>query len=270
MFRFGQRVLVAIYALLIGLPIILVFMTSLKTTQDFYLNPIGLPEAIVFDNYVRMFQQNNLMVYFKNSVIVTASTMVLVLFFASLISYVVMRTSGWKSAALYGFFVVGMMLPAQVNMIPLYGVVDRLGLLNKLSGLILVSTTAFLPVAVFIIGGFMKTLSKDMIEAASIDGASEWHMYTRIALPLSAPSLATAAIFVFVMVWNDLLYPLLFITSRANKTLPLALLDFRGEYFTNYPMIFAGVLLASVPVVVTYIFLQKYFVAGMTAGASKG
>ncbi|MFZ5946272.1 MAG: carbohydrate ABC transporter permease [Bacillota bacterium] len=270
MFQYGKRMLLVIYAALIIVPMSVVVFTSFKTTKAFYLDPLGFPKEGTLNNYYHMFERANMFVYFKNSVIVTASTILLVLLLASMISYAVMRLKGWKGNLLYSFFILGMMLPAQVNMIPLYGIVKQLNLTNSLFGLIIVSSTAFLSVAVFIIGGFMKTLSHDMIEASSIDGASEWQIYSKIALPLSAPALATAAIFLFVMVWNDLLYPLLFITDIKLKTLPLALLDFQGEYLTNYPMIFAGVMIASIPVVITYIFLQKYFVAGMTAGASKG
>lgn len=270
MFRFGKKILLFIYATLIVVPMTLVIFTSFKNTKAFYLNPIGIPKEFITDNYINMFERANMLVYFKNSVIVTGSTIIIVLLLASMISYAIMRIKGWKGNLLYSFFILGMMLPAQVNMIPLFGIVSKMGLTNSLLGLIIVSSTAFLSVAVFIIGGFMKTLSHDMIEASSIDGASEWQIYSKIALPLSAPALATAAIFLFVMVWNDLLYPLLFITDNTLKTLPLALLDFQGEYLTNYPMIFAGVMIASIPVVIAYIFLQKYFVAGMTAGASKG
>ena len=155
-------------------------------------------------------------------------------------------------------------------MIPLYQLVFDLGLTNSLTGLIIVNTSVTLPVAVFILTGFMKSLPKSLFEASTIDGASNWQMYTKIAMPLSLPSLSATAIFLFVMVWNDLLYPLLFITNKEYKTLPLALLEFQGEYMTNYPMLFTGVMIASAPMVIAYIFLQRYFIAGMTAGSVKG
>src|SRR5690625_5212890 len=187
-----------------------------------------------------------------------------------MVSFVIMRLSNWKGALLYGLFILGLMIPNQVNMIPLYGVLDNLGLLNSLLGLILVTVTSTMSVSVFIIGGFMVTISKDMVEAGALDGASEWQLYTRIAIPLSLPSMAVAGIFVTVISWNDLLYPLLFIHSPGLKTLPLALLGFQGEYLSNYPMIFTGVVIASIPMIVAYVFLQKYFVEGITAGAIKG
>lgn len=265
-----KKILVLLFALLIIIPVFMVVITTLKTSDYFYLDPTGLPDPVTFQNFIAIVLENNLHIHFLNSLIVSVSTILLCLFVASLVSYVIMRLKGWKSALLFGLFILGMMLPAQVNMIPLYGVLDTLGLLNSLIGLILVSTTTFMPVVVFIVAGFMKTIPGSMIEASTMDGASEWQIYWKVALPLSAPAMATAAIFVGVMVWNDLLYPLLFVASPDKKTLPLSLLDFQGEYFTNYPMIFSGVLIASIPMIILYIFLQRYFMEGITAGANKG
>lgn len=270
MFKITRNSLVIIFALLILIPLLFVVMTTLKKSDSFYVNPTGWPKSPSLSNYFSIILQENLQLNFMNSVIVTVATVFLGLLCASMISYAIIRITGWKSGFLYSFFILGMMLPAQVNMIPLYGVMDYLKLTNSLPGLVLVTTTLVLPVAVFIIGGFMKSLSHEMIESSAIDGASEWIIYQKIALPLSLPALATSAIFAAVISWNDLLYPLLFVNNNSLKTLPLALLDFRGEYLTNYPMLFSGVLLASIPICIFYVFFQRYFVAGMTAGATKG
>jgi raffinose/stachyose/melibiose transport system permease protein len=192
------------------------------------------------------------------------------LFFASLIAYAIARIGGKRGFLIYGLFALGMMVPAQVNMIPIYALGYKLHMTNSLTGLIVVSVSVYIPVAVFILSGFMKELSREMFEASAIDGAGEWKMFTRIALPISMPSVAATAIFLFVMIWNDLLYPLLFITEKTKRTMPLALLQFQGEYVTNFPAIFAGVVIASAPMVMAYVLLQRYFVAGMTAGSVKG
>jgi raffinose/stachyose/melibiose transport system permease protein len=147
---------------------------------------------------------------------------------------------------------------------------DRMGLLNSLLGLILINIVVTLPVAVFILGAFMRTLPKEIYEATAIDGAGPWRIYRSVVMPLSMPSIAATGIFLFVIHWNELLYPLLFINSPEKKTLPVALLDFQGEFLTNYPLLFTGVVIASFPVVITYLLLQRYFVAGITAGAVKG
>jgi raffinose/stachyose/melibiose transport system permease protein len=155
-------------------------------------------------------------------------------------------------------------------MIPQYVLFDRIGLLDNLVGLSLINIIVTLPVAVFILGGFMRTLPKEMYEASAVDGAGPWRTYRSVVMPLSLPSVAATGIFLFVIHWNELLYPLLFINSPEKRTLPVALLSFQGEFLTNYPLLFTGVIIASFPVVITYLLLQRYFVAGITAGAVKG
>jgi len=259
-----------IYAIIIITPLSLVFFATFKNLKQLYSDPLGVPESWSLANYKALFANENMLIYFKNSVIVTGISVFSILLLASMIAYAIVRLPKWIGNIVFGFVVVGMMVPTQVNMIPQYLLLDRLNLLDKHLGLICVTVATFLPIAVFILTGFMKTLPKGLIEAASIDGASHWQIYSRVMLPLSGPSLATTAIFCFVIVWNDLLYPLLFIKSDSLKTMPLALLEFQGQYLTNYPMIFSGVVVASIPMIIIYVFLQRYFIAGMTAGSMKG
>jgi len=155
-------------------------------------------------------------------------------------------------------------------MIPQYVLFDVLGLTNSTFGLILIEVVTTLPIAVFIIAGFMRTLPTEIFEASDIDGAGPWRTFRSVVVPLSVPSLAATAIFLLVIQWNDLLYPLLFITDPAKRTLPLALLDFQGQFLTDYPVLFSGVVVASVPMVLAYAFLQRFFIAGLSAGAVKG
>ena len=266
-----RRFSLIVYALLILVPLLVVVLTSIKTLQETFTNPLGLPaDGIKFDNYVAIFQEQTMAGYFMNSVIVTLFSVTFTLLFASMIAFGITRLSSWLGNILFTLFTLGMMIPAQVIMVPLYSLMLDLGLTNSLVGLILVNISSTLPIAVFILTGFMKTLPKELFEASTIDGAGNWQMFTKVAIPLSLPSLSATAIFLFVMHWNDLLYPLLFITDNAYKTLPLALLEFQGQYSTNYPMLFTGVIIASAPMVVAYVFLQRFFVAGMTAGAVKG
>lgn len=266
-----RRFSLLVYALLILIPVLVVVLTSIKTLSETFANPLGLPEGgIRFDNYVAIFQEQTMAGYFMNSTIVTLCSVSLTLLFASMIAFGITRLGGWMGNSLFALFTLGMMVPAQVIMVPLYSLMLDLELTNSLVGLILVNISSTLPIAVFILTGFMKTLPRELFEASTIDGAGNWQIYTKVAMPLSLPSLSATAIFLFVMHWNDLLYPLLFITDNAYKTLPLALLEFQGQYATNYPMLFTGVIIASAPMVVAYVFLQRYFVAGMTAGAVKG
>lgn len=268
--RISRGVVLVVYAALILIPLIVVLSGSFKTTAEIFENSFALPTSPNLDNFGEVLTGGNLATAFVNSTVITVCSVVLTLFIASLAAYGISRIPGWRGWLIFGFLVLGMSVPTQVNMIPQYVQFGQLGLLDNPLGLILINIVSTLPVAVFILGGFMRTLPQGLYEAADIDGAGPWRAYRAIALPLSAPLIAATATFLFVMHWNDLLYPLMFVSSDANATLPLALLRFQGEYLTNYPLLFAGVLLSSIPVVVAYVFLQRYFVAGMTSGAVKG
>ncbi|MDP9796545.1 raffinose/stachyose/melibiose transport system permease protein [Catenuloplanes nepalensis] len=265
-----RRSLLAIYALLITVPLLVVLFGSFKTTPDLFASPFGPPLRPTLDNYREILGDAGLLRVFGNSVLVVVVSVPATLALASLVGYAVARLPRRPSRILFGVFAAGLAVPAQAMMIPQYVQFDRLGLRDSLLGLMLINVVVTLPVAVFILSGFMRTLPRELFEAAALDGAGPWGAYRRIAIPLSLPSLAATAIFLLVMHWNDLLYPLLFIDSPAKRTLPLALLDFSGEYLTDYPLLFTGVVVASVPMVALYAFLQRWFVAGMTAGAIKG
>lgn len=266
----GRRAALGVYALLITVPLLVVLTGTFKTSRELFDSPFSLPDSLDLANYRTVLGSQAMTDAFVNSVIVTGCAVVITLFTASLAAFGISRIPGWKGWAIYGFLVIGMAVPAQANMIPQYVLFDQLGLLNSLIGLVLIEVVVTLPVAVFILTGFMRTLPRELFESSEIDGAGPWRTFRSVAIPLSLPSLAATAIFLFVIQWNDLLYPLLFIQEPSKRTLPLALLDFQGQYLTNYPLLFTGVVIASTPIVVAYVFLQRYFVAGLTAGAVKG
>lgn len=266
----SRGTILVVYALLILIPLLVVVFGSFKTTAEIFENSFAPPASFDVSNYAEALSGGNLGTAFVNSTVITLSSVVLTLFIGSLAAYGISRIPGWRGWLMFGFIVLGMSVPVQANMIPQYVQFSMLNLLNSQLGLILINIVVTLPVTVFILGGFMKTLPAEIYEAADIDGSGPWRNYYTIAVPLSAPSIAATATFLFVMHWNDLLYPLLFISSDSQLTLPLALLRFQGEYLTNYPLLFAGVVLTSIPIVIAYVLLQRFFVAGMTSGAVKG
>lgn len=265
-----RRAVLGVYALLIVVPLVVIAGGSLKTTPELFADPFGPPRNPTLDNYVTVLTKQDLLGVLGNSLAVVAVSVPVTLLLGSLVAFAVARLPVWPSRVLFGVFALGLAVPAQAVMIPQYVQFERLGLRNSLTGLILVNIVVTLPVAVFILAGFMRTLPGELYEAAEIDGAGPWATFWRIAVPVSYPSLAATAIFLVVMHWNDLLYPLLFIDDPSKRTLPLALLDFQGEYLTDYPLLFTGVVVASLPMVLAYAFLQRHFVAGITAGAVKG
>lgn len=268
--RLLGRIILVCFTIIIAAPLLLVVFTSFKSTPEFYANPIGLPSAWSFHNYKAIFTGQPMLRYFGNSLYVTVGSVLLELLLAGMISFAIIRTRRIAGKLMYGLFAVGLMVPSQVNMIPIYRVVKQVGWSNSLSGLMLVTVSTLLPLSVFMLAGFMRTLPKEILEAGSIDGAGEWRLMTRIALPLCAPYLAATSAFLFVIVWNDLLFPMLLVSGKGSLTLPLALLQFRGEYVTDYPMLLTGVAIVSLPMIVLFVFLQRYFISGALAGSLKG
>lgn len=268
--RLTRRALLAVYAVLVTVPLLVVVFGTFKTSAEIFRHPFAPPTQPSLANYREIFTDGSIGQAFQNSVTVTLLSVTLTLVVSAMAGFAVARLNGWRSNVLYAVFTLGMAVPAQAIMIPQYTLFHRIGLTDTLLGLVIVNCVVTTPIAVFILGGFMKTLPRQIFESAEMDGASLWTQFARMAVPLSAPSLAATAIFLFVMHWNDLLYPLLFIQDQSLQTLPLRLLGFKGEYLTNYPLLFTGVVVASAPMVVAYVFLQRYFVAGITAGAVKG
>ena len=269
-FSLLKHIILTFAAVSIIAPISMVVFATFKNTPELFNSPLGLPKSWDFANYTSLFAAENMLVYFINSLVVTSISVFAILVLGSMVAYSITRLPRPFGSLLFAFFTLGMMVPVQVNMIPTYLEMAHLNLLDSHFGLILVTVATLLPICIFILTAFMKTIPNELIEAADMDGASHWQIYCKIVLPLSVPSIITAAIFCIVITWNDLLYPLLFLKTPGLKTLPVALLQFQGEYLTNYPLIFAGVIVASVPMILLYILLQHYFIAGTTAGSIKG
>ena len=269
-FKVVKLFLLTLFALLILIPSLIVVFGASKTDDEVYNAPLSLPERWNLDNYRTLFESSNVGQSFLNSVIVTLASVFFTLLLASLCSFAISRMITVTGKVLFALFTIGLAIPGQVNIVPIFILFNDLGLTNKLSGLILINVVTTLPISVFILTAFFRELPKEMFEVSAIDGASPLRIYRSIALPLSRPALGATAIFLFVITWNELLFPLLLITDPEKRTLPLSLISFRGEYFSSYSMIFTAVMVASVPMVAMYLFMQRSFIAGLTAGAVKG
>jgi raffinose/stachyose/melibiose transport system permease protein len=269
-FKVTRVVSLIIFSVLIIIPSLIVAFGSSKTDFEVYNSPLALPERWTLDNYRTLFETSQVGQSFINSVIVTLASVVLTLLLASLCAYAISRMITVTGKVLFALFTVGLAIPGQVNIVPIFILFADLGLTNKLSGLVLINVVTTLPISVFILTAFFRELPKELFEVSSIDGASPLRTYRSIALPLSRPALGATSIFLFVINWNELLFPLLLITDQDKRTLPLSLLSFRGEFFSSYSMIFTAVMVASLPMVVMYLFMQRSFIAGLTAGAVKG
>jgi raffinose/stachyose/melibiose transport system permease protein len=269
-YRSIRAFLLSVFALAIILPCSIVIMGAFKSDLKIISEPLSLPESWSFDNFKRLVETGSVYTPAKNSLIVAFFSVFITLFLASLAAFAISRLVTITGKILFVLFSIGLAIPGQVNIIPIYLLFVDLKLTNSLAGLVLVNIALTLPISIFIMTAFFKDLPKEMFEVAGIDGAGPWRIYRSIALPLSKPAVGATGIFLFVICWNDLLYPLMLITQEDKKTLPLTLIDFRGEYLTQYSMIFTAILVASLPMVIMYVAFQRSFIAGLTAGAVKG
>lgn len=250
-------------------PFVWMISTSLKTRGALMSIPIEwVPEHPTLDAYQTVFERFPFFQTILNSLFISVSYSVLTLLSASLAAYAFTKIRFRGSGLVLGLYLVTMMIPTQVTMIPLFVVMNQLGLINHYASMILPSV--FKPFAVFMLVQQMRTIPGDYLDAAKIDGASTFRIYRSVMLPLCVPTLATLSITTFMESWNDYLWPLLMLTDRAKMTLPIALSTLNGQYNTEYNVLMAGSLISMIPILLLYIFAQKYFKNGLMAGGIKG
>lgn len=258
-----------LFLLIFLYPIILIFMTSVKTRQEITINPSGLPQDVTFEYFVQAFNKMKYLQSSLNSGIIVVVVITALIFVASMAAYAIARRGG-KYNILYYFLLAGMMVPFQMRMIPLYQLMRNLNLINNLFGVMLVYMSSLSPFAVFLLTGFVKSIPKELEEAAYIDGADMYRTFFVIVFPLLKGSLTTVAVLNTFTIWNDFLMPMLFLQSSNKLTLTVTLANFQGMYNNDWSMIFAAVCMIVLPMLVIYLFAQRFIINGITAGAVKG
>ena len=265
-----KYVLLFLFAIMILIPLLIVIFGAFKSSSELFNRPFGFPDVFVFENFRTAFIKGNMLVYYRNTFFVAAVSLVFILFFSCFASYSITR-NGFKSGnALYYYFMFGLTVPVQVIMIPSYLMMAKLHLVNNIWSLVIVYISSTMPFSIFILSGFFRTLPLELEEASIIDGCNEIQTFTKVILPLCKPAVATVLMFNLLYIWNDLYNPMLYIRSENIKTIALGLTKYMGRYVSNFPIMFAAVVMASLPVIVVFLILQKQFVSGITAGAVKG
>jgi raffinose/stachyose/melibiose transport system permease protein len=265
-----QYAALLIFALIILTPLAIVFFGAFKTSAELFNNPFSIPKAPVFENFHAAFVQGNMLVYFKNTIMISIISLIAVLFLSTITSYAITRNGFKFGDRLYVYFIFGIIVPAQAVMIPTYMMIAKLGLVNTIWSVILIYTASTMGFSIFILSGFFRTIPRELDEAAVIDGCNEFQAFWKVVLPLCLPAVSTVLILNLLFIWNDFYNPLLYIRSEEIKTISLGLSKYMGRYLTNYPIMFAAVVMASVPVIAVFVILQKQFVSGITAGSVKG
>ncbi|MEA9986714.1 carbohydrate ABC transporter permease [Subtercola sp. RTI3] len=260
-----------IWLLIAIVPIYYVVITSLKNQTNFFSGNALLPPASpTLDNYALVLQ-NNFLAYFANSLIVTLVSVAFAVAFALMAAFAIVRGSltSRRLRLSFSVFLLGLAIPLQAVIIPIYLMITRAGLYDSLIALILPSVAFSLPLSIIILVNFLRDIPNELYEAMRVDGASNWKMLTTMVLPLARPALTTVAIYDGLNVWNGFIFPLVLTQSPDKRVLPLALWSFQGEFTSNIPAVLAAVVLSTLPILALYIFGRRQLLAGLTAGFGK-
>lgn len=259
-----------LWTAIVLLPLYVLVVSCLKTTQEIYADPLGLPARFTLDNFVSAWERAHLGRNLVNSFVVTAGAVIITLVVSAMAAYPLSRFNlGWGTSML-ALFLAGIMLPIRLASVELFTLMKALGLLDSLFGLMLVYASIRIPFAVFIFANFMRVLPRELEEAARIDGAGELRILFSIIVPIVAPAVAIVAIFTTIAVWNDFFFPLILIFDNDLKTVPLAITNFVGQFRTDWGMVFASLAISLAPVTAMYLLLARQIREGAgTQGAVK-
>jgi raffinose/stachyose/melibiose transport system permease protein len=267
--RAGVSVLLWGYAAAALLPLLMMVGNSLRPNADVLADPLGLPLSPTLDNYATAWSGGGFARAFGNSLLVTILAVLLGTVVSLLAAYPLGRYRFRGSGLLTAYFLSGLMLPIRLGVLPIYYLLASLGLLDSLTGLILVYAASGIPFSVFIMAGFFRGLPIELEEAARIDGANEFRIFSQVMVPLTRPAIATVVVFQFVPLWNDFFFPLVLLRSSENATIMVQLAQFFGQFETNWSLLFAGLVIATVPLVCLFLLATKQIVTGLTAGMNR-
>ncbi len=268
--RTGLYLVMIFYALSILMPLFIMVMTSFKSNVEIFQNPLGFPESFRFDAYIKLFAKANYGRYFFNSVVVTVISLSIAVTISAFASFALSKYQFKFQKVLYGYFVVGLIVPIKLGTIDIMKTMLKLNIFDTPTALIIVYIAMAIPLSVFILYDYIKMIPDELSSAARIDGCTEPGIFFKIISPLVKPGIAAAAIICFIPNWNEFWFPLVLIKSREYFTIPLATGQLFGQFSTNFDLVFAVLTLASVPVIIIYLLLAKQFVKGLSAGAVKG
>jgi multiple sugar transport system permease protein len=252
------------------LPFFSALLTSVRTQDEISLNGFWrIPTALTVDNFVEAWERGRVSRYLGNSFLITLPSLFATLFLSSLSAFALARYRFRGNTLLYFMFVAGTMLPFQILLLPVFRLANSLHIYNTHWSLIIIHTAFQMGFCTFVLRNFMRTVPTDILDAARVDGCSEFRIYWQIMLPLSLPSMAALATLEFTWIFNDYLWAIILVQDDALKPVTAGLASLQGQFTTNWPVITAGSLIAIIPTVFVFAFLQRYFIQGLTLGSGK-
>ena len=259
-----------LWLLVVVPPLYWIVITSFKTQSNYFVtNPLALPGEPTLDNY-RFVIESDFIRYFGNSIVVTAGAVVPAVLVAFMAGFAIVRGGdGWFLRSVNGLFLMGLAIPLQATIIPVYLIIIRLHLYDSLLAIILPSIAFAIPLSVLVLTNFIRDVPKELFESMRMDGASEWGTMWHLAFPLTRPALVTVSVYNALTIWNGFLLPLVLTQSPDQRTLPLALWTFQGQYGVNVPAVLASVVLTTLPILALYVVGRRQLLSGLSAGFSK-
>ncbi len=270
MIYFLRYVILIIGSIVILYPFSILFITAFKTQKEYLMSAVSLPEHWSLSNFKEVFESTNIFLSFFNSVIIMVAALVIQIFCGALTAYALTKMKFKKAGKYTILFLLPMIIPIQSLVIPLYLIYTKIGLLDTRTGLVIIYAATGLPLVIFMLTSFMKTIPIQISESAKVEGAGEFIIFSRLVLPLLKPVVATITVISGLSIWNDFFMPMIMISDPDKKTLPLKIYDFMGQYTSNWPLICVCILLVIIPILVLYCFMQRYIIDGVVAGSVKG
>jgi multiple sugar transport system permease protein len=268
--RIVLYIFLIVFTLIYLTPFFGALLTSVRTQEDISVNGFwSIPQVITLENFPTAWTQGRVNNYLLNSFIITIPALIGTIFLSSLSAFALARYKFRGNRPVYFMYVAGTMLPFQILLLPVFLLNNRLGTYNTYWSVIIIHIAFQLGFCTFVLRNFMRTLPGDIMSAARIDGASEWGIYWRIVMPLTVPAIAALATLEFTWIFNDYLWAILLLQDDSLKPVTAGLSTLQGQFITNWPLIVAGSLIATVPTLLVFLFLQRYFIGGLTLGSGK-
>lgn len=252
------------------LPLVWLFLTSFKTEAEFISYPLSMPAAWQFQNYIDAVSVAKMHILFMNSVVIASFATLLNLLITSMAAFVISREIFFLRNSISNVIVAGVLMPIVAFMVPYLTLIRTLGLYDTRTALVLTYAAINIPISFFLIKSFMISIPKDLEDAAIIDGCNFSQRYSKVVLPLSRSGLVTAGTLTFIWSWNEFIYALLLTSSSKVRTIQLGISFFTTQFRSNYPAMYAAIVLAMIPSVLVYVFFHDKIISGLTAGAVKG
>lgn len=269
--RWAIFIIMTILAALFLVPTVGVILSAFKTTREISLGDLwSIPSTLFLGNFAAILAKPEIYIYLRNTLIVAASASALSIALGSLAGYVFAKLPFRGGETLFLLVVSGLFFPPQIVLIPLFKMFNAMGLLDTLWSLIIVHTAMGIPICTLLMRNFLISVPDALRESALVEGVSEWRILVFVVLPISLPALAVLATLQFTWIWNDFLWPLIFVQSDSKRTVMLGLVFLRGQYSVAWGIQGALALIASLPTLIVFLFFQRYFISGMTMGAVKG